>query len=124
MTRHYRQTLLSVTMCYRLTLCVTKSAGLESYQQMLSQWSAPQYGLCQGLFVAHTSIAVTADPFPFSWPCESIQFTGHNEVEENMATVTFQVCGQHGIPSIELQDIQTTGKQDKATYCTIKLKVT
>ena len=26
---------------------------------MLSQWSAPQYGLCQGLFVAHTSVAVT-----------------------------------------------------------------
>ena len=59
-TRRYRQTLLSVTRCYRLTLCVTKSAGLESYQWMLSQWSAPQYGLCQGLFVAHTSIAVTA----------------------------------------------------------------
>ena len=66
-TRRYRQTLLSVTRCYRLTLCVTTSAGLESYQWTLSQWSAPQYGLCQGLFVAHTS----------------------NEVEENMATTTF-----------------------------------
>ena len=82
--------------------------------------TAPQYGRCQGLFVAHTSVAVTV---------LQIHFHSHGLVKAyssqgigNMATATFQVCSQ--LPSIELQDIQTTGKQDKATYCTIKLKVT
>ena len=107
------------TMCYKICR-IGKLPGDALSVVSSSIWSLPGLICSTHIHSCHC----TADPFPFSWPCESVQFTGHNEVEENMATATLQVCSQHGIPSIELQDIQTTGKQDKAMHCTIKLKVT